>query len=205
MRNILMAAAIVMVLAVQTWAGVGPGTIETSLGGTFHLSPEPWELNANMYLVYYLSPMLGFGPFWEVQKMGDMDVDAVTPAGDPITVTYKFSWHYRVGLFGKMYLPVTMADGKFTPYIAAGFGLVSLPKPWEEWADALEEETENKMGYFGELSFDYWMTDSWTIWGGIRGFKVSADEDTYFDMAERDLSEFQTQILVGVSHFLMMD
>jgi hypothetical protein len=204
MRNIIIAAAIVMVLAVQTWAGVGPGTIETSLGGTFHLSPEPWEVNANMYLVYYLSPMLGFGPYWEVQKMGDMDIDEEI-CGVPIQGTYKSSWHYRLGIFGKMYLPVTMAGGKMMPYIAGGVGIASLPKPAAEWADMFEEETENKMGYFGELSFDYWMTESWTLWVGIRGSKVSGDEDTYFDLAGRDLTEFRTEILVGVSHFLMMD
>jgi hypothetical protein len=205
MRIAILSAAIVLMLVAQACAGIGSGTIETSLGGNFNLSPEPWELNADMYLVYYLNPMLGIGPFWELQKMGDVDVMVEPEQGDPFECTCKTKWHYRLGLFGKLYLPVTMAGGKLMPYVAGGAGIVSIPKPEAEWADPFEEETENKTGYFGELSFDYWVADSWTLWAGIRGSKVSGDEDTYFDMAGRDLTEFRTEILVGLSHFLMMD
>jgi hypothetical protein len=213
MRITISALVIIVLSAAYVWAGVGAGTIETSLGGNVHLSPEPWEINANMYLVYYLNPMFAIGPFWEVQKYGDIEVceDMCVQTGpdewEPRTVegTFKSSWHYRIGLFGKFYLPIALAGGKLMPYVAAGGGIVSLPKPVSAWDDVFKEETETKFGYFGELSFDYWVTDSWTFWAGVRGFKVSGDEETYYDMLDRDVTEFQTQILFGISHFLMTD
>jgi hypothetical protein len=194
MRITILAGFAVLLLAVQAFAGIGPGTIETSFGGSFHLSPEPWELTADMYLVYFLSETMGLGPFWEIQKTGDVE----TALG-----TCKCAWHYRLGALGKMYLPVTMAEGRMMPYVAAGVGIASLPKPDSEWEDPFEEETENKLGYFFEISFDYWMTDTWTLWAGYRGSKISGDADTYFDMAGRDMTDYQSQILIGVSHFLM--
>jgi hypothetical protein len=195
MRLTILAGILVVAFAVPLVAGVGPGTLETSFGGMFHVSPEPWELTADMYLVYYVTPSLGFGPFWEVQKCGDEDLEDGS--------TFKSAWFYRLGVFGKMYLPVTMADGKLMPYIAGGAGLATLPKPMSEWSDMLEQETEGKFGYFGEISFDYWMAESWTLWAGFRVAKVSGDADTHFDLSGRDLTDTRAQVLVGVSHFIM--
>lgn len=189
----------IILLATTAFAGLSPGTIETSFGGMFHVSPEPWEITANMYLVYYVTPTLAFGPFWEVQKYGDIDDVWIYELRD----TFKSAWHYRIGAFGKMYLPFTMAGGKLMPYVAGGVGVASMPKPMSEWDDLFEEETEGKVGYFGEISFDYWMAESWTLWGGFRVSKVSGDEATYYDTVGRDLTEARSEFLVGVSHFIM--
>jgi hypothetical protein len=199
MRLSLLASILVLVLAVSVFGGVNPGTIETSFGGMFHVSPEPWELTGNMYLVYYVSPALAFGPFWEVQKCGDEDDVWI---GDT-QGTFKNAWHYHIGVLGKMYLPVTMAGGKLMPYVVGGVGLATMPKPFSEWSEMFEEETEGKFGYFGEISFDYWIAESWTLWGGFRVAKVSGDADTYFDMYGRDLTDTRAQVLVGVSNFIM--
>jgi opacity protein-like surface antigen len=194
-------AAVVVLFGVQAFAGIGPGTIETGFGGNLHLSPEPWELTADMYLLYFISETLGFGPFWEVQKMGNIEDAVYFDGQDFVSGTYESAFHYRIGALAKMYLPVTFAEGKLTPYVMVGGGLVSLPKA--EWEDPFKEETENKFGFVFELSADYWIADSWTIWAGYRGFKISGDADTYYDMIGRDITDFQSEILVGLSHFIM--
>ncbi|MFH1314231.1 MAG: hypothetical protein ABIJ00_13530 [Candidatus Eisenbacteria bacterium] len=199
MRKAFLAGVMVLALAAPAFAGVGPGTMEKSLGGMFHLSPEPWELTGNMYLAYYVSPMVGIGPFFEIQKTGEMKDVVYWTGTDFDTGTYKPATYYRFGGFVKVYLPVTMAGGKLTPYVAAGGGIVTMPKP--QWDDRLVEETESKFGYFGEFSIDYWATDSWTIWAGLRVSKVSGDTDTYFDMYGRDFTDMRSQILVGISSF----
>jgi hypothetical protein len=200
MRKAFLAGVVVLALATPVLAGIGPGTWEKSLGGMFHLSPEPWELDANTYMVYYISPMVGIGPFFEIQKTGDRDVVYASPGGTgEETCTFESAWHYKFGGLVKIYLPVVLAGGKITPYVAAGAGLASLPKA--EWEDSMKEETESKFGYFGEFSLDYWVTDSWTIWCGFRASKVTGDADTYFGMYSRDLTDMRSQILIGISNF----
>ena len=201
MRTLAVAGLLLLFLVATVFAtDIGPGAIETGFGGTFHLSPEPWQLTADMYLVYFISPMLGIGPFWQLEKTGDCDVCIEEMETD---VTYKSAWHYQIGLLGKMYLPIVMAEGKLRPYLMAGFGMASLPKEWTYSGDTVEEKTESKPGMVFEVSFDYFVTDTWSLWAGYRGSKIFADEDTYFDMEDRDMTDLQSSIQVGMSHFIM--
>jgi hypothetical protein len=201
MRTLAVVGLLVLALAVTAFAGdIGPGTIETGFGGSFHLSPEPWQLMANMYLVYYFSPMMAIGPFWELEKTGDCEVCVEELDTD---VTYKSAWHYRLGILAKMYLPIVMAEGRMRPYVMGGFGMVSLPKEWTFSGDTVEEETESKPAAVFEVAFDYFITDTWSLWAGYRGAKIFADEDTYFDMNDRDMTDLQSSIELGVSHFIM--
>ena len=196
MRKAILAGIVVLALAASVFAGVGPGTWEKTVGGRFHISPEPWELEANMYMVYYISPMVGIGPFFFIEKTGDWDYVSDS-TGE--TFTYESAWYYRFGGLVKIYLPVVLMGGKLTPYVAVGAGVATLPTL--EVEDLFKEETESKFAYFGEFSFDYWCTDSWTMWCGFRVSKVTGDADTYYGLYGREPTDMRSEILIGISNF----
>jgi opacity protein-like surface antigen len=152
------------------------GTIETGGALDLHLSPEPWSLGANMYLVYYMMPMLGVGPYWSLHKQGEVG-------------SVSFPTLYSLGALGKLYLPMAYMEGKLTPYVAAGLGITSL----EIYDIAKSEYTsETKSEFTARVGFDYWLTDKWTVWCAYYGDKVFADG-----------YDFGSSIKVGVATFLM--
>jgi len=164
----------VCVLFVASGAmAVEKGTIETGGGLDFHLSPSPWVLDANMHLLYYISPMLGIGPWWDLYKMGK-------PEGaedSPPTM-------YGIGALGKIYLPMAWMDGKATPFVEAGAGIRTIPTG--------EGDTESKTTFMARVGFDYWLTDKWTVWTAYQADKVFIDE-----------YDWQSSIKVGIATFIM--
>jgi hypothetical protein len=202
MRLILLLSICVVLAASTAFAGLNPGTIETGFGGYFHISPEPWEIGANMHLLYFLSPMIGFGPYWNVQKTGDEEVDY----GSVDTWTIKHATHYGIGALGKMYLPMDLMGGRATPFVEAGFGIRTLSKPEEPVVGTLaladfeeEEETETKPEFISRFGFDYWLTESWTIWAAYHGVKTFADEA---DGYGPEVTDFNSNIRLGIATFL---
>ena len=174
----------VCVLFVASGAmAVEMGVIETGGSATFHLSPEPWQLNANMYLLYYMSNMLGIGPFWSLTKTGTYDV------GDDKIETPTF---YTVGAMGKIYLPIALMQGKMTPFVSAGFGLTAITKFDDE------TKTESKGTIEAKVGFDYWLTDKWTVWGAFEADKLMVDKDKYGDMGD-----WNSSFRVGIATFIM--
>ena len=174
----------VCVLFVASGAmAVEKGTIETGGGLDLHLSPSPWILDANMHLLYYMSPMLGIGPFWRLEKMGKEE----GAADSPPTL-------YAIGALGKIYLPMALMAGKMTPFVEAGAGIATIEvmKTDEFGIPTGELDTENKMTFMGRGGFDYWLTDKWTVWTALQADKVFIDE---YDL--------QWSIKVGIATFIM--
>ncbi|MFH1220823.1 MAG: hypothetical protein V1694_10275 [Candidatus Eisenbacteria bacterium] len=98
----------------------------------------------------------------------------------------------------KLYPPVAYMDGKMTPFIQAGLGIRALDSAEP---DAGPTDTESKMLVSFKVGFDFWMTPSWTVWTAFQGDKMIVDNDKYFDDYGRDLSEFDSSIRIGFSHF----
>lgn len=188
MRYTLFAFLLVVTMATVSLAGTDVGTIETGFGGRIHLSPEPTEFYANMHVLYYLSQMLGFGPYVELDKIGEYDVG---------TTTYKPATHYGIGAVAKMYLPMVMAEGKMTPFVAAAFGIKTVSQGYESDTDAWEEKTETKPIFNLRVGFDWWLTEDWTVWVAYRGKKLIADKDKY-----GDLTDWQSDIEMGIGTFI---
>jgi hypothetical protein len=151
-------------------SAVEMGTIETGGSLDLRLSPSPWALDASMHLLYYMAPMLGVGPYFDVTKVEDVDAD------------------YGIGAAGKLYLPMAYMNGKMTPYVMAGVGIVTV-EVWDE--DEMELSTETKGNFMMRVGFDYWLTENWTVWTGYQGNKVFADD-----------YDWQSYLRVGVSTFL---
>jgi len=152
-------------------AGVGMGTIETGGDLYLHLSPSPWFLAADMYLLYYMNNMLGVGPYWTLLKEGKPDGAEDSPPTQ-----------YAIGAMAKLYPPVAYMNGKLTPFISAGFGIVTVGSV----------ETEKKAEFMGKVGFDYWLTENWTVWTAFQADKVFIED---FDM--------MSSIRIGIATFLM--
>ncbi len=192
MRYMFLTVALVAVTALGALAAPQQGTLETGLGGNIHLSPEPTQISAQMHLLYYLNQVLGVGPYWTVQWMGEYESESVTT---------KPAIHYGLGAMAKFYLPVVMAQGKISPYVAAGFGMKSIFKEYKTSGNEREEQTESKAEVVFRVGFDWWFTDDWTIWVAYQGSKLFVDSDTYFDDFGNDLSDMRSDIRVGISTF----
>lgn len=200
MRLILFLTISFVLAASTAFAGLNPGTIETGFGGHFHISPEPWEVGANMHLVYFPSPMIGFGPYWHIQKTGDIEVESGST-----TTTYKSAAYWGIGALGKMYLPMQMMGGRATPFAEAGFGIRTVCAPEEVigllMADVeIEDETETKPEFIVRLGFDYWLTEDWSIWVAYHGQKIFANKD---DGYTEEVTDFRSDIRIGIATFLM--
>jgi hypothetical protein len=156
---------------------VEKGTIETGGGADLHLSPSPWYLDAQMHLIYYINPMLGIGPYWSVAMQGDYE-----------DVSYPTL--YGIGALGKLYLPMAYMDGRMTPFVMAGFGIMSMPIMSTDVDKAYD--TESKSKFMMRVGFDYWLTDKWTVWVGYQGDKVFVEE-----------SDWDSSVKLGISTFLM--
>jgi len=188
MRYTLLAGLLVMTMATVSLAGVDKGTLETGFGGRIHLSPEPTEFHANFHVLYYMSQVLGIGPYIRLDKIGEFETDSIT---------YKPATYYGIGAMAKMYLPMVMADGKMTPFVAAAFGMKSVLKELEMDTDAVEEKTETKPVFALKVGFDWWVTEDWTFWVAYHGRKLIADEDEY-----GDLTDWQSDIEFGIATFI---
>jgi len=170
--------ALCLLFGASTAFAVGVGTIETGGGLDLHLSPDPWSLDANMHLLYYISPMLGIGPYWSAEMQGDIE-----------DVSYPTL--YSLGALGKLYLPMSYMEGRMTPFVMAGFGILSLPTyPSTEEGQAYDTETKAK--FTMRVGFDYWLTDKWTVWVAYHGDKPFVED-----------YDWQSSIKVGIATFLM--
>ncbi|HVP57171.1 MAG TPA: hypothetical protein VMU02_03650 [bacterium] len=162
-----------VMLAASAAFAVDKGTIETGGSLDLHLKPSPYVFNADMYLLYYMNNMLGVGPFWSLEKMGKPEGASETPP----TL-------YSLGAMGKLYLPMAYMNGKLTPFVEAGFGIISV--------QTTLTDTEHKGEFMMKVGFDYWLTDKWTVWCAYQGEKVFVTG-----------SEFQSDIRVGIATFIM--
>jgi len=172
----------VCVLFVASGAmAVEKGNIEVGGGLDLHLSPSPWVLDANMHLLYYMNPMLGVGPWWDLYKMGKPEGASDSPP------TY-----YGIGAMGKIYLPMAWVGGKVTPFVEPALGLRAITK----FDDATK--TESKPVFMARVGFDYWLTDKWTVWVAYQADKLFADKDKY-----PEFKDFQSSIKIGIATFLM--
>jgi hypothetical protein len=201
MRFAALSIIAMLLLASTAIAGIGPGTVETGFGGMIHLSPEPWSIDANMHLVYYVNPAIGFGPYWMVSKIGDQEVE-----NTGYDYTIKHATHYALGGLVKVYLPLAlgmMEPGGMMPFVEGGFGIRTLDKPGSEYMptqmDDVEEETETKPELIIRLGFDYWMTKNWSLWVAYHGSKILADEEDF----GQQVTDFRSDIRIGIATFLM--
>jgi len=158
-------------------AGVGMGTIETGGSLDLHLSPSPWALNADMYLLYYMSNMLGIGPYWSLDKQGKAEGEEEAPPAC-----------YSLGAMAKLYPPVAYMNGRLTPFISAGFGIRTVDVydiEHTEWT------TEKKGEFMGKVGFDYWLTENWTVWTAFQADKVFIED-----------SDMMVSIRIGIATFI---
>ncbi|MGQ9602732.1 MAG: hypothetical protein ACUVUU_00805 [bacterium] len=149
MRTAIIGVAILL-MAVTTSFGFNPGTIEIGLGGDLHLSPEPSMISANMYMHYFMNPSLGIGPYFTFERIGETD-------------SLKALTNYSIGAIAKFYLPMTMMQGKMTPFVRARFGINKVTV-------AGVDENKGEMAF--QVGADYWMTDNWTLWFAYEGYKL---------------------------------
>lgn len=165
MRTVIIGVAILL-MAVTTSFGFNPETIEIGLGGDSHLSPEPSVISANTHMHYFMNPSLGIGPYFKFMRIGETD-------------HHEAETDYSIGATAKFYLPMTMMEGKMTPFVRAGFGITKV---------TIAGEDENK----GEMAFqvgaDWWITEAWTVWFAYEGYKLfvegsDLDHDIKFGVA----------------------
>lgn len=169
MRAAIIGVAI-LAMAVGTCLAFNPGTIEIGLGGDFHLSPEPSMIYANMYMHYFINPSLGIGPYVTLMRIGETDyTEAETD--------------YSLGAIAKFYLPMTMMEGKMTPFVRARFGITKVTMMGED-------ETKGEMAF--QVGADWWFTENWTIWFAYEGYKLFAEG-----------SELSHDVKLGIATFIV--
>lgn len=194
--RIFACSIVCLLIGTSAALAVGPGTIETGVGGMAHLSPEPWQISGRVHVVYFLMPIAGIGPYFNFTKCGDYEYEW---AGE--TFTEKSATHFGLGALAKLYLPVAMMGGKLTPFVEGGLGMRTVTTGWEVTDATDEEETELKMEVTARVGADYWIAPNWTIWFAFHGQKIFADEE---DIFYEDEADFQAELRLGVATFLGM-